>query len=396
MRNRIIGFGIIGIIGLFLVFNIYGEPPKTTPPSSSQPAPTKTPSTSPAPIDNQPLTRGTFVQLTKNHSPAVVNVVIMREYGAFGTKAKAGHGSGFIIDNKKGIILTNSHVVQGAKALMVNLNDKRSFKVKVLGTDPTYDVAVVQMENPPADLKQVTLGNSDKLQIGDFVVAMGFPGDMGYVVTAGNVIALGKEAVTNSLQFKNIEYRGAYIMIDAIINPGNSGGPLFNLNGEVVGINTVGVRERGAMTAYGGSIPINTAIDIKDRIIKDGRIVRAYFGLSGSDIDEELAMSYNQSFEEFIKDLGLKSPKGIFMREGVEGSPAESLNFKEGDILIEFADKKVDSLSDFRTIILKSKPEQEVKLKYIRKGKEETASVKLAEMGSGEPEKEEPTKNDDE
>jgi len=381
MRKSIVIVGLCVITALFLISNVY---PQTSKPSSGGGG------------DSTPITKGTFVQLAQKLSPAVVNVAIMREYGIFGTKAKAGHGSGFIIDSKKGILLTNNHVVQGAKSLIVNLNDKRSFKVKVLGTDPIFDVAVVQMENPPADLKQVTLGNSDKMQIGDWIVAMGFPGDMGYVVTAGNIITIGKEGVSSSIQARNIEYRGAYMMIDAIINPGNSGGPLFNLNGEVVGINTIGVREQGAFTAYGGSIPINTAIDIKDRILKDGKIVRAYFGLNGSDIDEELALTYNQSLDDFIKDIGIKTPKGIFMQPGVEGSPAEELNFEESDVLIEFDGKKIDNLNDFRVVISKLKPEQEVKLKYMHKGEEKTASVKLTELGGGKkPDDKQPAEEDE-
>jgi len=265
----------------------------------------------------------------------------------------------------------------------------------LLGTDPIYDVAVIQIENPPADLKQVSLGNSDKIQLGDWVVAMGFPGDMGYTVTTGHAVALGKEVPIGKIQMENIEYRGAYIMIDAIINPGNSGGPLFNLNGEVVGINTVGVRERGAINAYAGSIPINTAIDIKDKILKDGKVVRAYFGITGSDIDEELALYYNQSFEDFLKELGLKSPNGIFMQSGVEGSPAESLNFEEGDILVEFDGKKVNNLNDFRSIISKLKPGIEVKLKYLRKGEEKTASVMLAEWGGAKPSEDKPDREEE-
>jgi S1-C subfamily serine protease len=327
----------------------------------------------------------------------------MRESGIFGTKSRGGHGSGFIIDSKKGIVITNNHVVQGAKSLSVVLSDKRNFKAKLLGTDPIFDVAVVQIENPPADLKQVPLGNSDKVQIGEWVVAMGFPGSMGYVVTSGNVCSIGKEVPIGNLQRQTIEYRGSYIIIDAIINPGNSGGPLFNLDGEVIGINTVGImgdEESGTAYgggAYGGSIPINTAIEVKEQIIKDGRVVRAYLGLNGKDFDDRLALNFHTSLEELIKDIGLKEPKGIFIFDSAEGSPAESVGFVEADVLIEFDGKKVDDLKSFRTIIRKLKPEQEVKLKYIRKGEEKTASVKLTEMGGGKkPDDKKPSEGEDE
>lgn len=369
MRKLVLAVGVCFFTALCLANHVYSQSSRT--PASGGGG-------------DQTITKNTFINLAQKVTPAVVNVLNMREVGIWGTKAKAGHGSGFIIDSKKGIVLTNNHVVAGAKSLAVALNDKRALKAKLLGTDPIFDVAVLQIENPPADLKQVALGNSDKVQIGEWIVAMGFPGSMGYVVTAGNIIAIGKEAVTNQIQDRNIEYRGAYMMIDAVINPGNSGGPLFNLNGEVVGINTVGVREQSALTAYGGSIPINTAIDIKDRILKDGRVIRAYFGVDGSDIEEGLALSYSQSLDEFVKDLGLKDAKGIFMQGAVPGSPAESIGFQEGDVLVEFDGKKVDNLNEFRMIIAKQKPGQTVNLKYIHRGESVEASVTLAELGVGQ------------
>ena len=389
MKKRITLIGLCIITALFLISlpagrhgNVY---PQTSKPSSGGGG-------------DQTITKNTFINLAQKVTPAVVNVINMRKSGIFGTAARAGHGSGSIIDSKKGIVITNNHVVAGAESLMVTLNDKRSLKAKLIGTDPIFDVAVVQIENPPADLKQVSIGNSDKVQIGEWVVAMGFPGDLGYVVTSGNVVALGKEVPIGKLQQETIEYRGSYILIDAIINPGNSGGPLFNLNGEVIGINTVGLRISEIGGGYGGSIPINVAIGVKDKIMssKDGKVIRAYFGLIGSDIEERLAARFNTTVDDLIKDLSLKSPKGIFILGSAEGSPAESLNFEESDVLIEFDGKKVDNLNDFRAIIAKLKPDTEVKLKYMHKGEEKTASVKLAEMGGGKkPDDKQPAEEDE-
>ena len=295
-------------------------------------------------------------------------------------------------------MITNNHVVAGAESLMVTLNDKRSLKAKLIGTDPIYDVAVVQIENPPADLKQVALGNSDKVQIGEFVVAMGFPGDLGYVVTSGNVVAMGKEVPIGRVQQETIEYRGTYILIDAIINPGNSGGPLFNLNGEVIGINTVGLRISEVGGGYGGSIPINVALDVKDKIMnsKDGKVVRAYFGLIGGDIEERLAARFSTTVDAIVKELGLKGPKGIFILGVAEGSPAESVGFAEADVLIEFDGKKVDNLKDFRVIMEKLKPEQEVSLKFMRKGEEKNATIKLGELGGNKSGNKQPAEEEEE
>lgn len=366
---------------LFLISNVY---PQTSKSSSGG-------------GDNTPITKNTFVQLAQKVTPAVVSVLNMREFGVFGTKAQAGHGSGFIIDSKKGIVLTNNHVIDGHKSLAVSLNDNRSFKAKLIGTDPVFDVAVVQIENPPEDLKQVALGDSDKLSIGDWVVAMGFPGNLGYVVTSGNVVALGKELPIGKLQYENIEYRTSYILMDVLITNGNSGGPLFNLSGEVVGINTAG-RNVGSLGAtYKYAVPINTALSIKEKIIKDGKVIRAYFGILGTDINEELAASYNLSVDGLVKELELKEAKGIFIQGTKEGSAAESVGFIEGDVLIEFDNKKVGNLKDFRNIIEKLKPEQEIKLKYIHKGEEKIATVQLAELGGDKKsDKKEPSEEEDE
>jgi len=367
MRKRVALIGLCIITALFITANIY---PQTTP----KPAPSGTAG------DNTPISKNTFIQIAQRVTPAVVNVWNLGEGGIFGGQKKQSGGTGFIIDAKKGTLLTNHHVVAGAKALAITLNDKRIFKAKLIGSDPIYDVAVVEIVNPPADLKQVTLGNSDKVLPGEWVIAIGQPLFMDYTVTHGIVCSLGRETRLGKAQMSTIEYTGSYIMIDAVINPGNSGGPLFNANGEVIGINTIKL-----YAGYGYSIPINRALETKDKIIKDGRVIRAYTGLLGSDIDDYLAMEFNTTVDDMVKDLGLKGPKGIFIRGATEGSPAaaESVGFVESDVLIEFDGKKVENLRDFRAIIEKLKPDQEVKLKYIRKGEEKSVTVKLAELGGG-------------
>jgi S1-C subfamily serine protease len=375
---------VCAIIGLFLVFNIYGEPPKTAPTTSNQP--TKT--TAPSPADNQPLTRGTFIQLSQRVTPAVVNVFNMTESGAFGTNFKAAGGTGFIIDSKKGILLTNHHVISGAKSLKITLNDKRSFKTKLLGSDPIYDVAVLQIENPPANLQQVALGNSDKVTVGEWIMAIGQPLFMEYTVTSGIVCSLGQEVITSRKQYESIEYRKTHILIDAILDHGNSGGPLFNLNGEVIGINTVG------KSRYGGAIPINLALSIKDKILKDGRVIRAYLGLIGKDFDDDLTYMYNTTIEDLLKDLGLKDTKGLFIQGATDDSPAKAAGFVEADVLTEMAGVKIENIKAFRAVMEKLKPGDVVTLKFIRKSKEESVNVTMAEMGGGQPAN--PHENDDE
>jgi len=347
-------------------------------------------STKPSATDSTALSRNTFVEIAKRVGPAVVNVYNKSAGGIWDTTYTRGLGTGFIIDSKNGIILTNNHVIRDAKTLAIALSDKRIFDVKLIGSDPIIDVAVLKIENPPANLREVTLGDSDKVSPGEWIVAIGQPFGYEYTVTAGIVCGLGREVPIGKEQRETIEYRGTYIQIDAMINPGNSGGPLFNLNGEVIGINTVAFSGQGGIGgSYGGSIPINTAKEIKDKIMKDGRVIRAYLGLVGGDIDESLAGFYNQTVEALIKQVGLKEPKGIFIRSAADNSPAASAGFKEGDVLIEFDGKKVDDLKGFRVIISKLKPNAEVKLKYMREGKEVMATVTLSEMGgSNAPEKE--------
>ncbi|MBI5778570.1 MAG: trypsin-like peptidase domain-containing protein [Planctomycetes bacterium] len=376
MRKSILMAGLCLAAMLFLSGNIY--------PQASKP---------PASGGDQPITKNTFIQIAQKVTPAVVNVWNMQEGGIFGGQVKSGGGTGFIIDAKKGVLLTNHHVVANAKALVITLNDKRTLKAKLIGSDPIYDVAVVQIESPPADLKQVTLGNSDKVMPGEWIIAIGQPLFMDYTVTAGIVCALGRETQLGKAQLSTIEYVGSYIMIDAIINPGNSGGPLFNANGEVVGINTIKL-----YAGYGYSIPINRALDTKDKIMtnKDGKVIRAYLGLRGRDIDDYLAMEYNTNMDDLIKDLGLKEPKGVFIQGAADNSPAASVGFEESDIMVEFDGKKVDNLKDFRAIIEKLKPEQEVKLKYLHKKEEKTVTVKLLELGGDKkPDEKQPAGEDE-
>ncbi|MEK7309591.1 MAG: trypsin-like peptidase domain-containing protein [Planctomycetota bacterium] len=376
MRKRIALIGVCIIGALCLTANIY---PQTSKPSSSGAG------------DSQTITRNTFIQIAQKVSPSVVNVFNFIEYGAFKTRVKASLGTGFIIDCKKGIVLTNHHVVEGAKELMVALQDKRVLKTKLLGSDPMYDVAVLEIQNPPADLKQANVGNSAKLAQGELVVAIGQPRGYEYTVTTGIICGFGREIRIGKTQWSTVEYTPSYLQIDAIIDAGNSGGPLFNLNGEVVGINTVGFYK------YGGSIPINTAMQVKEEIVKNGRVIRAYLGLRGSDFNDELAWRFNSTIEDLTRELGLKTAKGIFIQGCEEGSPAELVGLAESDVLIELSDKKVDNLNDYRAIIKTLKPETEVKIKYIRKGKEEVATVKLAEMKTGKkPNDKQPSEGGDE
>ncbi|HLD35223.1 MAG TPA: trypsin-like peptidase domain-containing protein [Planctomycetota bacterium] len=341
--------------------------------------------------DSQTISRNTFIQIAQKVSPSVVNVFNFIEYGAFKTRVKASLGTGFIIDSKKGLVLTNHHVIADAKEMMVALQDKRVLKTKILGSDPFYDVAILEIQNPPADIKQANVGNSDKLAQGELVVAIGQPRGYEYTVTTGIICGFGREIRIGKAQWSTVEYSPSYLQIDAIIDAGNSGGPLFNLNGEVVGINTVGFYK------YGGSIPINTAMQVKEEIIKNGRVIRAYLGLRGSDFDDELAWGFNTTVEDLAKDLGLKAPKGVFIQGSTEGSPAESIGLTESDVLIELSDKKVDNLNDYRAIIKTLKPETDVKVKYIRKGKEEVTTVKLAEMQTGKkPNEKQPVEGEDE
>ncbi|QQR79449.1 MAG: DegQ family serine endoprotease [Deltaproteobacteria bacterium] len=276
-------------------------------------------------------------------------------------------GSGFIINND-GYILTNNHVVEGADEVQVLVDDKKKYDAKIIGTDPKTDVAVIKIE--AKGLPFVSLGDSDQLQVGEWVMAVGNPFGLDHTVTAGIVSAKGR--VIGAGPYDD------FIQTDASINPGNSGGPLFNTKGEVIGVNTAIV---ASGQGIGFAIPINMAKNLIPQLISSGKVTRAWLGVGIQDITPELAKSFNLSDEN-----------GALISNIFPGSPAEKGGIKTGDIIRKFNGKDIKQSHDLPSMVALLPVGQEVEMELLRDGKDMTLKVKLGEMEKGEKAAEESTK----
>jgi len=257
-------------------------------------------------------------------------------------------GSGVIVDAKKGYILTNNHVVDHAFEIEVNLNDGRTLKAKLIGTDPETDIAVLQVK---ADkLSALPMINSDSLRVGDFVVAVGNPFGLGQTVTSGIVSALGRSGL-------GIEGYEDFIQTDASINPGNSGGALVNLRGELVGINTAILSQSGGNVGIGFAIPANMAKEVMTQLIEHGEVRRGALGAQAQDLTPELATAFN-----------LKAQKGAVVTQVTTGSPAAKAGLKAGDIITSVNGKPVHDSADVRNIVGLLRVGQKVELQIQRNG----------------------------
>ena len=270
-----------------------------------------------------------------------------------------GQGSGFII-SEDGYILTNNHVVGDADKITVRLEDKREFKAKLIGTDPRSDVAVIKINAD--DLPALKLGDSDKIEVGDWVIAIGNPFGLVQTVTAGIVSAKGRSAV-------GIADYEDFIQTDAAINPGNSGGPLLNLDAEVIGINTAIFTRSGGYMGIGFAIPINMAKAIKEQLVKKGKVTRGYLGVVIQDVSEDLA-----------KTFGLEKAEGALVSEVTEDSPASKAGIKRGDVIIEYDGKKVEDVGHLRNMVALTPVGKKVSLVVVRDGKRVTLTVKIGEL----------------
>lgn len=264
-------------------------------------------------------------------------------------------GSGFIISSD-GYILTNNHLVGGAKEVTVHLADDREFTAEIVGADRDSDVALVKID--AEDLPTLELADSDALEVGEWVIAIGNPFGLSHTVTAGIVSAKGRSG------FGIAEFED-FIQTDAAINRGNSGGPLMNLDGEVVGINTA-IIGPGGNIGIGLAIPINMAKTVHRQLIDTGKVVRGFLGVGIEDIDPVMAES-----------LGLEDAKGVVVTEITEGSAAEKAGFKPYDVVIEFEGEKVKTMNEFRNRVAMLKPGTEVKIVVLRDGKRKTLRAKL-------------------
>lgn len=256
-----------------------------------------------------------------------------------------GAGSGFIV-SKDGYIVTNNHVIEGAQKITVKLLDGRSFTGKVIGTDPLSDVAVIKVE--ANNLPTLTLGNSDLVRIGEWVVAIGNPFGLTHTVTVGVISAKGRSGIG----ITDIE---DFIQTDAAINPGNSGGPLLNMRGEVIGMNTAIFSRSGGYMGIGFAIPINIVKTVVEQIKTKGKVERGWLGVVIQDLTPSLA-------EEF----GLKVAEGVLVAEVISGSPAEKAGLKEKDVILSLNGKPIKNSAELRSQILLLKPGSEVELEIMR------------------------------
>jgi len=268
-------------------------------------------------------------------------------------------GSGFIID-KEGYILTNNHVVMDAKEILVTLSDENEYKAKVIGNDEDMDVALLKVD-AKEDLPAVNLGDSDALQVGEWVVAIGNPFGLEHTVTAGIVSAKWRSISEGPYS--------SFIQTDASINPGNSGGPLFNINGEVVGINTAIVAEGQGI---GFAIPINMVKEVLHDLKHEGKIRRGWLGLMIQKVTPDLAKSF-----------GLKEHKGALVSEVVEGGPADDAGIKRGDVIVRFNEKEIKEYTDLSRYAGLTKPGTRVTVELIRDGKKVEVMVNLGQFERG-------------
>jgi len=331
-----------------------------------------------------------FAELAKRVGPSVVNVsttqlrrmaedvpspfgeddprndLLERFFGGRiprGPQRQSGLGSGFIIDSN-GTILTNYHVVNDAQKISVTVSDGKTYDAKVVGKDQKSDIAVIKI-NAGRELPAVTLGDSDRLEVGEWVMAIGNPFGLDHTVTSGIVSAKGRQIGAGP--YDN------FIQTDASINPGNSGGPLLNLRGEVVGINTAIFSQSGGNIGIGFAIPSNSVKDLLPQLRDKGKVVRGYVGATVQKISPEIAES-----------LGLKQTGGALVADVVRGGPAEKAGLKVGDVIVEFDKKIIKDSADLPAAVARVAPGTSVQLKIAREGKQISLPITVGEMKDSE------------
>lgn len=299
----------------------------------------------------------TVAPMLKKAIPAVVHIqtVSVPPAGAENQKPQVGTGSGVIIDASKGYVITNWHVIKAADELMVMLDDGRTLPAKVLGGDAPTDVALIQISAP--NLQVMPMGNSDKLQVGDFVLAIGNPFGLSQSVTSGIISGLGRSEL-------GIEGYEDFIQTDASINPGNSGGALINFNGELIGINTAILGPNGANIGIGFAIPINMVRSVVDQLLEYGTVKRGVLGMVGQPVTPQLATAF-----------GLSNTQGAVISHVIPESPAMTAGIKPGDVITTVNGHPVLSAHDLRNRLSLTPIGDSLSIALIRKGKNETITL---------------------
>ena len=329
-----------------------------------------------------------FVTLAKKLQPIVVNVSTtqiaagpapgarsdpeedpMKEFSErfFGQRPPSGRsqqqqrslGSGFIIGSD-GSIVTNAHVIENAKKIIVKLSDKREFEAKVLGKDPKTDVALIKIDSN-GSLPTAELGDSEQLQVGEWVMAVGNPFGLDNSVTSGIVSAKGRHIGAGP--YDN------FIQTDTPINPGNSGGPLVNLRGQVIGINMAIVSQTGGNIGIGFATPINLIKELLPQLEAKGKVTRGWVGIAIQEVTPDLANAF-----------GLQKPHGALVAEVLTGGPAERGGIKVGDVITEYDGQQVKEANDFPLMVARTQVNKEVQMKVLREGKDLPFRVTVGEM----------------
>lgn len=271
-----------------------------------------------------------------------------------------GLGSGVIVDAKKGFIVTNHHVINGADKILVQLYDGRELTAELIGSDKMSDIALLKVETAK-NLTEIKLADSDKLRVGDFAVAIGNPFGLGQTVTSGIISALGRSGL-------NIENFENFIQTDAAINSGNSGGALVNLNGELIGINTAILGPNGGNVGIGFAIPANMVKNLSEQILEFGEVKRGVLGVQGGELTAELAEAF-----------GYGTNQGAFINQVMPASAAEKAGLKAGDIIVSVNGKQIRTFSELRAKIATLGAGKKISLGVIRDGKEKDFTVTLQE-----------------
>ena len=329
---------------------------------------------------------GSFADLAEKLMPSVVNIStttiiktqsnpfpfqfppgspfedMFKEFGAPQERQSSALGSGFIID-EDGIVITNNHVISDAKDIIVRVNGDKEYEAKVVGADPLSDIAVLQLETKEK-FKPVKFGDSDKARIGDWVIAIGNPFGLGGTVTSGIISARNR-----SIGLSRYE---DYIQTDASINSGNSGGPLFDMNGDVIGINTAILGRNGSI-GIGFSIPSNSAKIVIDQLIEFGETKRGWLGVRIQDVTKEIA--------EVEK---LDEPRGALVASVANGSPSDKAGVKAGDIILEFNGERIQEMKQLPLIVARTEVGKRVKVKIWRNKKEITKVITLGRLETSE------------
>ncbi|MEW6053496.1 MAG: DegQ family serine endoprotease [Nitrospirota bacterium] len=281
------------------------------------------------------------------------------EFGAPKRFKERSLGSGVVV-SADGYIITNNHVVEKADEIKVTLLDRRTFRGRIVGADTKTDIAIIKID--ASNLPMLTWGDSERLQVGEFVLAIGSPYGLSNTVTMGIISAVGRANV-------GIADYEDFIQTDAAINPGNSGGPLVNIKGELIGINTAIFSRTGGYQGIGFAVPCNMVRLVMDQLIQKGKVVRGWIGVTIQELTPELA-----------QEFGLKKSKGALVSDVVKDSPASRAGIMQGDVILEYNDREVKDVSSLRNLVAQSKAGNEIHMKLLRDGREFTVKVIIVEL----------------